>query len=80
MISLSAYLSGLCLCGLFMVFPVTSYSMWGPLPDNVNEPDALIFHMLLRSLFSCIIEGSDDKAVPSSCCEQEIELMEALGK
>lgn len=36
--------------------------------------------MPLRSLFSCIIEGSDDKAVPSSCCEQEIELMEALDK
>lgn len=40
----------------------------------------IIFHMPLRSLFSCIIEGSDDKAVPSSCCEQEIELMEALDK
>jgi len=36
--------------------------------------------MPLCSLFSRIIEGSDDEAIPSRCCEQEIEIREALDK
>lgn len=52
----------------YFLFPV---SCKGRLRDNVSEPDAL---------FSHIIEGSDDEAIPSSCCEQEIKLMEALDK
>lgn len=65
------------LCGLFMAFAV----WWkGSLPDNISEPGALIFLMPLRFLFSPIIEGNDDKAIPISCWEQKIELMEALGK
>lgn len=59
------------LCGLFMAF----FVCWnGSLPDNINEPLPLCF------LFSPITEGCDDKAIPISCWEQEIELMKALDK
>lgn len=65
------------LCGLFIAFAVC----WkGFLPDNINEPGALNFLMPLCFIFSSIIEGSDDKAIPISCWEQKIELMEALDK
>lgn len=36
--------------------------------------------MPLCFLFSPTIEGSNDKAIPISCWEQEIELMKAIDK
>ncbi|KAM6104840.1 GPI ethanolamine phosphate transferase 2 [Pterocles gutturalis] len=47
----------------YLILPV---SRKGSLPGNVDEPDALTFHMPLCSLFSDIIEGSDDEAIQSS--------------